>query len=74
MRGFLQPALKKTLSEIQITFAKLTRHRRSHIAKAAQTTLVKASQWARGDAVAPELATALEAQTKDLVAKKSKKK
>lgn len=70
MRGFLQPALKNVPSETQTAFASLSRHRRAHLAKAAQTTLVKASQWARGDEVAAEVASALEAQTKSLLAKK----
>lgn len=70
MRGFLQPALKNVPSDTQTAFAALSRHRRAHLAKAAQTTLVKASQWSRGDAVAPEVATALESQTKALLAKK----
>lgn len=60
MRGFLQPALKKIPTEPQTAFAKLSRHRRAHLAEAAQTTLVKASQWSRGDAVAPNVAEALE--------------
>ena len=60
MRGFLQPALKKVPTETQTAFAKLSRHRRAHLAEAAQTTLVKASQWSRGDAVAPNVAEALE--------------
>jgi len=72
MRGYLQPALKKVPTETQTAFSKLSRHRRSHLAKAAQTTLVKASQWARGDAVAPEVAEALEkAVTAHLAKKKS---
>lgn len=70
MRGFLQPALKKLPSDTQSEFSKLSRHRRAHLAKAAQTTLVKASQWSRGDDVIPEVAGALEAQTKALLAKK----
>lgn len=70
MRGFLQPSLKNNPTETQKEFQKLSRHRRAHLAKAAQTTLVKASQWSRGDAVAPEVASALEAQTKSLLAKK----
>ena len=60
MRGFLQPSLKKTPSDTQREFTKLSRHRRAHLAEAAQTTLVKASQWARGEAVASDVATALE--------------
>lgn len=60
MRGFLQPALKHVPTETQRGFAQLSRHRRAHIAKAAETNLLKASQWARGAAVAPSLAEALE--------------
>lgn len=70
MRGFLQPALKKIPSESQLAFTKLSRHRRASLAKAAQTTLVKASQWARGDGVPAEVATAIEAQLKTLLSKK----
>ena len=70
MRGFLQPALKKVPTDLQLAFAKLSRHRRVHLAEAAQTTLVKASQWSRGDAVPAELATALENETKKHLAKK----
>jgi hypothetical protein len=70
MRGFLQPALKKVPTDAQLAFAKLSRHRRAHLAEAAQTTLVKASQWARGDAVTPALAEALEKQVATLLAKK----
>ena len=70
MRGFLQPALKNIPSEIQVEFSKLSRHRRDQLAEAAQTTLVKASQWARGDAVGAAVASALEAATKKHLAKK----
>ena len=70
MRGFLQPALKKVSSETQQAFTKLSRHRRAHLAKAASTTLVKASQWARGDAVPAEVRDALEAKVKAHLAKK----
>jgi hypothetical protein len=70
MRGFLQPALKKVPTESQLAFSKLSRHRRAHLAEAAQTSLVKASQWARGDAVAPTLADALEKQVASLLSKK----
>jgi hypothetical protein len=72
MRGFLQPALKNVPSETQLAFAKLSRHRREHLAEAAQTDLVKASQWARGDAVAPGLADALEKQVTAHLTKKKK--
>jgi hypothetical protein len=70
MRGFLQPSMKHVPSETQTAFAALSRHRRARLAEAAQTTLVKASQWSRGDAVAPEVAEALEKATKAHVAKK----
>jgi hypothetical protein len=71
MRGFLQPALKNVPTETQTAFGKLSRHRRAHLAESAQTTLVKASQWARGDAVAPALAESLE---KQVIAHLKKKK
>jgi len=70
MRGFLQPALKHLPSEIQTAFSKLSRHRRAHLAKAASTTLVKASQWARGDGVSADVSDALEKQVKAHLAKK----
>ncbi len=70
MRGFLQPALKQTPTDNQRAFATLSRHRRAHLAEAAQTTLVQASQWSRGDAVAPEVAEALEKHLSALLAKK----
>jgi hypothetical protein len=70
MRGHLQPALKTVPTELQLDFRKLSRHRRAHLAKAAQTTLVKASQWARGVAVPAAIAGALEKVTKAHLAKK----
>lgn len=70
MRGFLQPSLRHNPSESQVTFQGLSRHRRVHLAEAAKTTLVKASQWAAGRAVAPEIAEALDQQVKAHVAKK----
>jgi hypothetical protein len=70
MRGFLQPALKKVPTETQLAFAKLSRHRRAHLAEAAQTSLVKASQWSRGDAVPPTVAEALEKVANAHLAKK----
>ena len=73
MRGFLAPSLTSKPSESQTAFAKLTRHRRAKLAKAAQTTLVKADQWARGDTVPSELASALEQQLRGLQAKHAKK-
>lgn len=73
MRGFLQPSLRNNPTEVQQQFAELSRHRRSRLAEAAQTTLVKASQWSRGDAVAPAVAEALEQQLKAFAAKAAKK-
>ena len=70
MRGFLQPALKNVPSETQLAFAKLSRHRRAHLAEAAQTSLLKASQWSRGDGVATAVAEALEKQVSAHLAKK----
>lgn len=70
MRGFLQPALKNVPTDNQRAFAKLSRHRRVHLAEAAQTNLLKASQWARGGAVAPTVAEALDKQTAAHLAKK----
>jgi len=70
MRGFLQPALRKVPSELQTAFAKLSRHRRSRLAEAAQTNLLKASQWSRGGAVPANVSEALEKQVSAHVAKK----
>lgn len=73
MRGFLQPSLRSNPSDAQQSFSTLSRHRRAHLAEAAQTTLVKASQWARGEAVAPQVAEALSEQLKTYLAKAAKK-
>ena len=73
MRGFLQPSLRTNPSDTQLQFAKLSRHRRAHLAEAAQTDLLKASQWARGVAVTPQIADALEAQLKTYLTKAAKK-
>jgi len=62
--AFWSPIRKKTL-------AALSRHRRSKIARAAHTTLVKADQWARGELAPGELSSALESA---LGAASSKKK
>lgn len=70
MRGFLQPSVKNATTESQTTFRKLPRGRRSKLAKAAQTTLVKADQWARGGKATSDVAEALEAQLKALAKKK----
>ncbi len=70
MRGFLQPSHRKNPSEGQTFFQALSRGRRTKLAKAAHTTLVKADQWARGDAVSGDLAEALDRVTKAHHAKK----
>jgi len=70
MRGFLQPAVKQTATETQTAFTKLARGRRSKLAKVAQTTLVKADQWAHGGKVTADVAEALDRQVKALGAKK----
>jgi hypothetical protein len=71
MRGFLAPAVRLLVSDPQKTLAALSRHRRSKIARAAHTTLVKADQWARGELAPGELSSALESA---LGAASSKKK
>lgn len=73
MRGFLQPSLRNEPSEAQTKFAALSRHRRVHLAEAAQTTLVKASQWSRGEAVPANVADALGKQLETYLAKAAKK-
>jgi hypothetical protein len=60
MRGHLAPAKRPVPSDSQTRFASLSRGRRSKLAKAAGTTLVKADQWARGGAIDAAVATALE--------------
>lgn len=60
MRGFLQPSLRSNPSDPQKRFATFSRGRRTKIAQAALTTLVKADQWARGEHVATEVSAALE--------------
>ncbi len=72
MRGFLQPAVRSIASETQSAFRAYTRGRRTKLAKLAQTTLVKADQWARGDGVPKDIADALENALKTLRAKKKK--
>ncbi|MDP9002773.1 MAG: hypothetical protein M3O46_22010 [Myxococcota bacterium] len=74
MRGFQRPAIRITTKESQRAFGALSRHRRTKLAQAAQTTLVKADQWGRGDATPPEIASALERALSLLLAKASAKK
>lgn len=70
MRGFLQSAVTHTPSETQTAARSLSRSRRTKLAKAANTTLIKVDQWARGDASTLEVATALESAFGRLTAKK----
>jgi hypothetical protein len=70
MRGFLQPALKNVATDTQKAFATFSRGRREKLAEAANTNLVKASQWARGEAVPTAIAESLDKGVAALVAKK----
>jgi hypothetical protein len=70
MRGFLAPAVSSEINDSQLAFQGMSRHRRSKLARAAHTTLVKADQWAFGGAAASEVAQALETGIKALTAKK----
>jgi hypothetical protein len=70
MRGFHTPSVRAQITDPQRAFQGLSRHRRTKLARAAQTTLLKADQWGRGDGASPEVATALEAGLKSLSAKK----
>jgi hypothetical protein len=71
MRGFLHPAVRALPSEAQSNFQTLSRGRRTKLARAANTTLVKADQWAQGRAVGTDVGEALEAA---FAARKTKKK
>jgi hypothetical protein len=73
MRGYQQSAVRSHASEAQSAFRSLSRHRRTKLARVAQTTLVKADQWGRGEAVAPDVSSALEGALKALQAKGAKK-
>jgi hypothetical protein len=70
MRGYTQPGKRRMTSDVQAAFFTLSRGRRTKLAKAVKTTLVKAHQWARGGVVAAELAKALEGAVKAHLAKK----
>lgn len=72
MRGNQQPSVRPATSDIQKAFAALSRHRRTRLAKAAQTTLVKADQWSHGGGAEERVAKALEAGLKALQAPKKK--
>jgi len=73
MRGFLQPSHRSNPTESQTHFQSFSRGRRARLAKAAQTTLVKADQWGRGDVVPSDVAEALEGAVKAVIAKGTKK-
>jgi len=73
MRGYQQPAIRPAVSDAQIAFRALSRHRRSKLARAAATDLVKADQWGRGGAVTAEVSTALGQALAALQAKGPKK-
>jgi hypothetical protein len=68
MRGYLAPAKRSMKSDAQTRFASLSRGRRTKLAKAAGTTLVKADQWARGGAVPAAISSAIEGQLAKLKA------
>jgi hypothetical protein len=70
MRGFQTPAVRAHITDPQRAFQDLSRHRRTKLARAAHTTLLKADQWGRGAGASSEIATALEAGLKSLSAKK----
>ena len=69
------PAIRPLTTELQNKARGLSRHRRSKIAHAAHTTLVKVDQWGRGDALPADLAGAIErALSSARGERKSKKK
>ncbi len=72
MRGYQHPSKRPLPSESQTRFTTLSRHRRTKLAKAAGTTLVKADQWAHGRPVPEGVAEALETQL-DKLKKPAKK-
>jgi hypothetical protein len=66
MRGFLQPAKKISPNEVQAKFQTMARARRTKLAKTAQTDLIKADQWARGEFVEPGISAALAKATESV--------
>jgi hypothetical protein len=60
MRGSRTPAKRSVQSDTQKRFATLSRGRRSKLAKAAGTSLLKADQWANGGKADAAIVTALE--------------
>ncbi len=59
-------------TDAQRAFRSFSRHRRSKLAHAAQTTLVKADRWGHGGGTASDVAAALEGAVAALQ-KKAKK-
>jgi hypothetical protein len=74
MRGSRQPSVRPQTNDSQRAFRALSRHRRTKLARAAHTTLVKADQWSRGGATPADVATALEGALHALHDKGAKKK
>jgi len=74
MRGSRQPAVRPLTNDAQKKASTLSRHRRTKIARAAHTTLLKVDQWSRGHGVPVELAGAIERAVLAGAEKKSKKK
>jgi hypothetical protein len=74
MRGFHQPAIRQQPTDSQRLFRALSRHRRTKLARAAHTTLVKADQWSRGAQTPAEMSTSLEAALQALQTKGAQKK
>ena len=72
MRGNQQPSVRPATSDVQKAFATLSRHRRTRLARAAQTTLLKADRWSNGGGADEAVAKALEAGLKALQAPKKK--
>ena len=70
MRGSRAPAKRQTQSDTQKRFSTLSRGRRTKLAQAAGTTLLKADQWARGGHTDAAIATALETHLDKLRAPK----
>jgi hypothetical protein len=74
MRGFQRPAVRPTPTEAQVAFQGLSRHRRTKLARAALTTLVRADRWSRGGLTPAEVATSLETALRSLQAQHAAKK
>ncbi len=64
MRGYQAPSMRNNPSELQMFFTTLSRARQGKLAQSASTTLLKANQWARGEAVAGPIAQALDVAVK----------